>query len=445
MADFYFGADTSDYAQQYATFGIGSGNEASVMNTVAGFTFVTPTGGIFITELARGMDSSPGQAGVTFPIGVYDITNGTNNATLVVQATGNSRSDNAGYVWHTVTGLNTFVAANRTLAVASGPPSATVWHTRQVDGTSYLNDGTPEITLPATWTQTGTGRVIPLRAGYSLAVSPPTLNNLNTNNVVRVGTTGNTVNTAGLGALTSLTLGGKAATNLNAPSGDGTFDMPSFADGVTYSLMGSVSAVVGDGTATDDLTVTLLPMDGWHYTTLAGTLNTANTGVVFNFSPASAVGDQIVFPLSHNVDAQGNLSTSYEGTVTFYHIQASTGTVRTFLVTTGDGSGTAGNATSSGNVSTYSIGTGTGQGRASTTSTGNQSLFSIGVGVVKGAATAISTGIASLFSIGTGFASGNGQSPAPNTEVTISKKPNTPTFRSVFKSISRKLYNKRDK
>lgn len=444
MADFYFGSDTSDYDGNWTQ--IGGAASPTIMNTLAGFTLVTPAGGIFITELARGMDSSIPQEGTTFKIGVYDITGGVAGATRLVEATANSRFDNAGYVWHSVTGLNTFVPAGRTIAVASTPPTTAIWTTRLTDGTSYYDDGSSETALPTTWSQTGTGRIIPLRAGYSLAVSPPTLNNINTNNVVRVDSTGNTISTSGINTLTSVTVGGKAATSLSAPGGDGTFSMPAFADGVSYSLMGSVSAVASDGTSSDDLTVTLLSMLGWHYTTLAGTLNTANTGVVFNFSPVSAVGDQIVFPLSHNVDAQGNLSTSFDGSVTFYHIQASTGIVRSFTVTTGvSGSGTPGNATSSGNVATYALGTGTGRGRASTTSTGNQSAFSIGVGVVKGAARAISTGVASLFSIGTGTASGSGNPPPAVGEPSLTKKPNTPTFRSVFKSISRKLYNKRDK
>ncbi len=336
-ADFYFGSSTPDFESQHTVIG-GSTGPTILVNT-AGTTFTTPTGGIIITELARGMLSDPGYSGVTFPIGVYDITDGVTNAPLLVQATGNARTDNSGYVWHTVTGLNTFVPAGRVLAAASAPPSSGVWTTRSVDGTPYYDDGTAETTMPATWPGNGAGRIIPLQVGYSLAAPPPTLNNINTNNIVRVNSTGNTISTSGIATLTSLTIGGKAATSLNAPNGDGTFSMPGFTDEQVYSLMGTRSAVATDGTNSDNLNVTLLPANGWDYVTLAGTLNTGNTGTIFSFSPTAVVNDQIVFPLSHVVDAQGNLQTDVDGTVVFWHIQASTGVTRSFTVTTGVGAG----------------------------------------------------------------------------------------------------------
>lgn len=336
-ADFYFGSSTPDFESQYAVIG-GSTGPTILVNT-AGTTFTTPAGGIIITELARGMLSDPGYSGVTFPIGVYDITDGVTNAPLLVQATGNARTDNSGYVWHTVTGLNTFVPAGRVLAAASAPPSSGVWTTRSVDGTPYYDDGTAETTMPATWPGNGAGRIIPLQVGYSLAAPPPTLNNINTNNIVRVNSTGNTISTSGIATLTSLTIGGKSATSLNAPNGDGTFSMPGFTDEQVYSLLGTRSAVATDGTNSDDLNVTLLPANGWDYVTLAGTLNTGNTGTIFSFSPTAVVNDQIVFPLSHVVDAQGNLQTDVDGTVVFWHIQASTGVTRSFTVTTGVGAG----------------------------------------------------------------------------------------------------------
>ena len=58
MADFYFGASTSDWASNWAPIG-GAGPDPTIMNTTTGFTFTVPTGGIIITELARGMDSAP--------------------------------------------------------------------------------------------------------------------------------------------------------------------------------------------------------------------------------------------------------------------------------------------------------------------------------------------------------------------------------------------------
>ena len=125
MADNYFGSSTPDFDQQWITRG-GPSSQPSIMNTSAGLTYTTPAGGVTITELQIGMLSDPGQAGITVVLGVYDITSGITNAPLLGQATVNSLSDNSGYVWHTVSGLSINVPQNRTIAVASAPPSAAV-------------------------------------------------------------------------------------------------------------------------------------------------------------------------------------------------------------------------------------------------------------------------------------------------------------------------------
>lgn len=332
MVDFYFGSSSPDFAASWSPYGGGSGT--SVLNKDAALTLTVPAGGITITELQRGMDSAAGQAGTTVQIGVYDITGNPANPPLLGSATISSRSDNAGYVWHTVSGLNINVAAGKVIAIGSALPSAAVWHTR---GAEISDAGAATTTIPSPWADSGPAREIPLRAGYSLNTPPATIYDINGNNVVRVGSTGNTISTAGMGTLTSITLGGKAATNLNAPGGDGPFDMPGFVDGASYSLMGSVTAVATDGTNSDDLAVTLYPPIGYDYVTLAGTLNTSNTGVLYQFSPAAAVGGQIVFPLACIVDAQGNLLTDVDGSQTLYYITPA-GVVYQFTLTTGTGS-----------------------------------------------------------------------------------------------------------
>ena len=331
MADFYFGASTSDWETLYSPIGGGS-NDPTIMNITSEFTFTVPVGGIIITELGRGMDSAPGQAGGTFNIGVYDITSGTASAPLLGQATVNVRSDGAGYVWHSVTGLSIPITAGKLIAVAATPPTVLCWHTRNAEGQLYNAPGNSETTLSSTWSGIGTGRAIPLRAGYSLASPPATLYDINTNNTVKIGSTGNTISTSGLGTLTSLTIGGVAATGLSAPSGDGTFTMPAFSDGVVTSLLGTVAAVAGDGTDTANRSVALQAPNAWSYVTLTGTLNTSTTGILYNFSPAAVPGDQIVFETGNViVDAQGNIDT--DTNTSLWHIQASTGIARTVAVT----------------------------------------------------------------------------------------------------------------
>lgn len=445
MADFYFGASTSDWGSNWAPIG-GAGPDPTIMNTTSGFTFTVPTGGIIITELARGMDSAPSQAGGTFNIGVYDITAGLAGATLLGQATVNCRSDNTGYVWHSVTGLNISVAAGKILAVAATPPNVQCWHTREADGQDYYTPGSSQTTLSSTWTANGTGRAIPLRAGYSLAAPPPTLYDLNGNNIVKVGSIGNTISTAGLGTLTSLTIGSVTAASLSAPGGDGTFNVPAFSDGTTFGLLGTVTATAGDGTATANRSVTLQPTDGWTYVTLAGTLNSSNTGILYNFSPAAVAGDQIVFESGNViVDAQGNIET--DTNTSLWHIQASTGVVRSVAVTvegTGLSAGITG-VSATANIGTLTVTLGSPPdinvditGVAATASVGTLTVSLGGAEI-----TANITGVSSTAAVGTITVSLTTYVPPSNSNVTLSSPPSKDVFRAIFGKLGKPLYTKR--
>ena len=450
MADFYFGASTSDWETQYSPIGGGS-NDPTIMNITSEFTFTVPVGGIIITELGRGMDSAPGQAGGTFNIGVYDITSGTASAPLLGQATVNVRSDGAGYVWHSVTGLSIPVTAGKLIAVAATPPTVSCWHTRNAEGQLYNAPGTSETTLSSTWSGIGTGRTIPLRAGYSLASPPATLYDINTNNTVKIGSTGNTISTGGLGTLTSLTIGGVVATSLSAPSGDGTFTMPAFSDGVVTSLLGTVTAVAGDGTDTANRSVALQAPNAWSYVTLTGTLNTSTTGILYNFSPAAVPGDQIVFETGNViVDAQGNIDT--DTNISLWHIQASTGIARTVAVTVeGAGSvtptgrslslvvgtatasggvGSPGNATPSGVSVSLQVGTSVGRGSARASPTGVSLSLTNGTPVSRGAAIVQVVGVA--ISLVSGLISFH----------RTDESPNLPTFLAESVSKLRKTFRK---
>jgi hypothetical protein len=163
-----------------------------------------------------------------------------------------------------------------------------------------------------------------------------TLDDINSGGSILVGSTGNTITTTGLGTLTTLTIGTVSATSLSATGGDGTFTMPTFVDGGTYQLLGSKTVTAGDGTLSANLTKTLAAPTNHSYVTLSGTLNTTNTGVLYNFSPAAVVGDQIVFDNTKGtVDAQGNYEGSFDGTQTMWHIKASDWVTRSYDVITG--------------------------------------------------------------------------------------------------------------
>lgn len=203
----------------------------------------------------------------------------------------------------------------------------------------YSSSATGTGTLTDTYTPSaGAPQYTHLLFKASAGSVSATIDDINTTEVVRVSSTGNTISTTGLGALTTLTIGGKSATSISATGGDGTFSMPAFSDGVAYSLMGTKTATAGDGTNTADLSVSLLPMTGWNYVTLSGTLNTTTTGVLNSFSPAAVVTDQIVFETAKaTVDAQGNILSDYDGTQTMWHIKASDGVTRSYSVITTSG------------------------------------------------------------------------------------------------------------
>lgn len=168
------------------------------------------------------------------------------------------------------------------------------------------------------------------------AAASISIDDINSGGVIRVGSTGNTITTTGLATLTSLTIGSVSATSLSATGGDGTFSMPAFVDGGTYQLLGTKTVTAGDGTNTANISKSLDAPTSHSYVTLSGTLNTTNTGVLYNFSPAAVVGDQIVYITANGtVDAQGNYEGDFDGTQTMWHIKASDGVTRSYDVITG--------------------------------------------------------------------------------------------------------------
>lgn len=394
----YFGT-IEDFGVQHTEHG-GASARASIANIDPAFTLVTPAGGIRITELARGMESGPQYAGITFRIGIIDITDGLTATPVLAQATASVRTDNAGYVWHTVDGLDVLIPAGRTIAVMCGAPSSEVWTTQNIDGQAYYTPpSVPEATFPSTWTPNGIGRTVPMRAGYSLANPDPEIVSINGNNVVRPGTSGNQVVTVGIGTLTSLTFGGKAATSLAAPSGTGTFTMPALADEQVYSLFGNVTALATDGTKSDTLTVSLLPPEGWDYVPLTGTLNTSDTGTLEGYT--AVPGDQILFPLSCRVDAQGNVET--DTNVQLWHIAESTKIARIvqFNVVPAGSTGTP-----QGVQASTALGPAVARGAALRSAVGVSASAAVGTVTARGAALAAAAGRAIASALGAVIATG---------------------------------------
>lgn len=153
---------------------------------------------------------------------------------------------------------------------------------------------------------------------------------------VRSGQTGIAYTTTGLSSVSGITVGPLSATSLSDTAGDGTHALPGLVDTVAHQLYGTKTVTVTGTGGTPTTTTSFLPPTGWNYVTLSGTLNTTTTGVINGFSPAAVVTDQIVFEtIKGSVDAQGNYTGDYDGTQTVWHIQASTGIARSYLVVTG--------------------------------------------------------------------------------------------------------------
>ncbi len=165
---------------------------------------------------------------------------------------------------------------------------------------------------------------------------------------IRSGSTGNAYTTTGLSSVSGITIGSLAATSISDASGDGTHSVPPLVDEVAHELYGTQTVTV---TGTEDApttTTSFQPATGKDFVTLSGTLNTTETGGLYNFSPAAVVTDQVVFPDSGLVyDAQGNI-TGEAGSYACWHIQASTKIARSYTVTLGSGGGSSGGITSVG-------------------------------------------------------------------------------------------------
>lgn len=124
---------------------------------------------------------------------------------------------------------------------------------------------------------------------------------------VRVGSTGNTINTLNMGALTGLTISGKAMTGIIGNN----FNAPPFVDGQVYALIGAASAVASDSGGSASKSTQLLPPEDWHVRTLEAPLNTTSS-VLVALDPAAQPGEQILIRIE---DGQIAANGVYQGDV----------------------------------------------------------------------------------------------------------------------------------
>lgn len=243
-------------------------------------------------------------------------------------------------------------------------------------------------------------------AGTSIDTYPAT---------VRSGDTGVAYTTTGLSTVSSITIGALAATSISDTSGDGTHSIPTLVDGVAHELYGTKTVTITGTGGSPTTTTSFQPLNTQSFVTLSGTLNTTNTGVLYNFSPAAVVGDQVVYTTATaTVGAQGNLTTDFIGTQTMWHIDAATKTARSYSVVTGTGAGANGVSVS------LQAGTPTASGSALTAVFGSSLSLLQGTPVARGSAVTTPLGRSVSLVVGTVSASGGAGSPGNATPSGVS-------------------------
>lgn len=339
-------------------------------------------------------------------------------------------------------------------------------------------------------TGTYTGTTVGLRAGLQVyhasdnpihaykslntvtSTTAKTITAINGGAGVRVGSTGNTISTLNMTTLTGITIGGKAMINL----GTGAFDAPGFVDGASYSLLGSVNAVATDATGSANRLTTLLPPTGWSVQTLEAPLNTT-TGVITGLSPAAQAGEQILIEIDKGtVTPQGDYQGDYDGSFQVVRIRLS-GVVDVYTAHTVDPGGSGLVATVTGVSVTTATGTASGvlggatlvaslTGQAVSTSVGTLSAVLGGAPDLIASLTGVSattevgtangilggttlnanvTGVSASTGFGNFIASLLEYVKPTDLDMSVTKPISLNIFKNIFKSVSRKLYTKREK
>lgn len=151
------------------------------------------------------------------------------------------------------------------------------------------------------------------------------------------------ITTSSLGTLTSVTVGGVSATAINAPSGDGTFVIPTWVNNSVGVPLGTQYVVVGDGvktTGNTDKQITVGAPTGKSFVQLTSVNNSIGylgyyvsgleIGAQVEFSTAASLGVSANF-----IDDDGGIYSDYAGTQTVRVRDAASGTVVAHQITLG--------------------------------------------------------------------------------------------------------------
>lgn len=164
---------------------------------------------------------------------------------------------------------------------------------------------------------------------------PKVIDSLNNGNPLHISQSNVTIDTSGFNTITSITIDSVNMTGLVLPAGDGTFNIPSFVEGIVspaYNL-NAVIIVNGD-TGNTSGTVSLLPPNGYSYVTI-NDISKSSNGYLKHYMPSLALTDQVTFAdpvtigLTVNdnnfIDVDGRIVTDHVGNQTLWHRSTATG------------------------------------------------------------------------------------------------------------------------
>ena len=309
--------------------------------------------------------------GGTVNVGIYNITADTSghNGVLLAQASIPIHVDstnNPGGDEYTFYSAVTSISVTSGMVIAIGHGVPTVDIVSEVYSPTCIAISGNTAVLPGTFAENDGGYSAEMYA--TLVDSTPVIIDCGDSgsNVLRASRT-ESINCSLFSTLTSGSLdGGIALAAISAPVGVGTITLPTLVDSSAIGLFGSRTLTVSDGTNSDSIAVTFLPISttayppvNQSYVTLAGTLDTSINSCLYNLSPAAVAGDQIVYETSTftPIGTDGKFSTDLSGTQTLWHIKASTGVARSFTLTTDASGGSDLTVTLTGVSSTANVGT----------------------------------------------------------------------------------------
>lgn len=277
----------------------------------------------------------------------------------------------AGATWNTYNGTNSWntagalgAATDRVAAVESTTSIGTALQYYGLDCTSLVQDivdgtivsdegfhlernGTGNDGKFKTFTASnGTdGQRPELVVVYTTPPAGPTVDDINTDEIIEDGETGVTFATTGFaGEITSTTINdglaghSVACSNISSTGGNGTFDAPDATAVVSNTAWcpfstasHSIQATLGDGTDTDDLAITYNPATGYAVVEVASAVQTQ--GSVFeDFSAAPTDTSQVLYPTADNtsITATGIITTDSTVDIDMWFWDADDGLLKPF-------------------------------------------------------------------------------------------------------------------